>query len=183
MKAFSPQMIEKAQKIKLLAMDVDGVLTNGDIIYTDAGQEIKVFNAKDGHGIAMWVRSGFEAAIITGRQSSINQRRADELGIRYVFQGAKTKLPVLESLVEQLGLELSEVAYIGDDMPDIPVMENVGFSVCPSDAVDEVKGICHYTTNAPGGCGAVRELTDLLLTAQGQLKIGSADTHQEMTQA
>lgn len=153
----------KAQSIKLFAMDVDGVLTNGEIIYTDNGRELKIFNVKDGHGLAMLIHSGVDAALITGRNSPITQHRADELGIKYVFQGIKNKLPVLESLAAQLGLALTEVLYMGDDTPDIPVLKAVGLAVCPIDAVEEVKRVCHYTTQAPGGRGAVREITDLLM--------------------
>lgn len=162
-------IIEKARQIKLLAMDVDGVLTNGEIIYTDAKDEVKVFNVKDGHGLAMLVYIGFEVAIITGRSSVINQRRADELGIRHLFQGIKNKLPVLEALADQLGISLLHIAYIGDDTPDIPILKQVGLAVCPADAVEEVKRVCHYTTQASGGRGAVREITDLLMRSQNLL--------------
>jgi 3-deoxy-D-manno-octulosonate 8-phosphate phosphatase (KDO 8-P phosphatase) len=165
---------EKAQHIRLLAMDVDGVLTNGEVIYTDNGGEMKIFNVKDGHGISMLLNSGVEVALITGRSSPITQRRADELKIPHVFQGVKNKLPVLESLLKQLGLELSQVAYVGDDTPDIPVMKVVGLAVCPVDAVAEVKRVSHYTTQAPGGCGAVREVTDLLM--RSRLILGVDDT-------
>lgn len=163
---YPSDVVIKAHAIKLLAMDVDGVMTNGDVIYTDAGHEIKVFNVKDGHGIAMYRRHGGQVALITGRNSTITQRRAEELGIPYVFQGVKTKLPVLRELITTLGLQLGEVAYIGDDTPDIPILEAVGLAACPADAVEKVKRVCHYTTQAPGGRGAVREVIDILLGAQ-----------------
>jgi 3-deoxy-D-manno-octulosonate 8-phosphate phosphatase (KDO 8-P phosphatase) len=152
--------------IKLLALDVDGVLTNGEIIYTDDGRELKIFNVKDGHGISMLRASGMEVALITGRNSIITERRAEELKIRYVFQGIKKKLVILEQLMEELGLKYSEVAYMGDDTPDIPVLNIAGFAACPADAIDEVKRICHYTTKAAGGRGAVREVCDMLLASK-----------------
>lgn len=162
----SQDILEKASHIRLLAMDIDGVLTNGEIIYTDDGREIKVFNVKDGHGIALAIHAGFQVALITGRTSPINQRRAEELKISYLFQGVKNKRPVLEGLLEKLGIGMSEVLYVGDDTPDIPVLEAVGLAMCPADAVDEVKRVCHYTTKAAGGRGAIREVTDLLLLAR-----------------
>lgn len=172
------ELIVQASKIRLFAMDVDGVLTNGDIIYTENGQELKVFNAKDGHGIATLRHFGVQIALITGRKSVITQHRADELGIQHVFQGIKTKLPVLEALVNDLGITLPEVLYMGDDTPDIPVLKEVGLAACPLDAMDEVKRVCHYTTKAPGGRGAVREMTDLVLMAQSASKVTqSASEH------
>ncbi len=167
----SPDRIqEKAREIRLLVMDVDGVLTNGEIIYTEDGRELKIFNVKDGHGIAMLAHSGMQIALITGRNSPITQRRADELGIRYVFQGIKKKLPVLDSLMTELGLYFNEIAYIGDDTPDIPVLERAGLAICPADAVDEVKEVVHLITENPGGRGAVREVTDLLMKAKTSLQ-------------
>ena len=165
----TPDIFQKAQQVKLLAMDVDGVLTQGEVIYLedgDAVREVKTFNVKDGHGLAMLVHAGFQVALITGRNSVITRHRASELGIQHVFQGVKTKLPVLEKLLGELNLDLSQVLYMGDDTPDIPILRAVGFAVCPSDAVDEVKRVCHYTTKAPGGRGAVREMTDLLMRVQ-----------------
>lgn len=159
-------MIEKTQAIKLFAMDVDGVLTNGDIIYSDNGSETKIFNVKDGHGLSLLRHHGIVIALITGRNSSITQRRAEELQIPYVFQGVKSKLPVLQQLVNDLDLTLSEVLYMGDDTPDIPVLEAVGLAACPADAVEEVKHVCHYTTKASGGHGAVREMANLILNTR-----------------
>ncbi len=159
------EFVTRVRQIKLFAMDVDGVLTNGQIIYSEKAGETKVFNAKDGHGIAMLVKTGFPVAWITARTSSITERRANELGVPYLFQGAKTKLPVLESLLKQHGLSLSETAYMGDDLPDLPVLKAVGLAICPSDAVKAVQSVCHYVTSHPGGSGAVREWIDLALYA------------------
>jgi 3-deoxy-D-manno-octulosonate 8-phosphate phosphatase (KDO 8-P phosphatase) len=160
------EILERARNIKLLAMDVDGVLTRGEVIYTESGEEIKIFNVKDGHGISVIRAAGIEVALITGRNSNITLRRAEELKIGYVYQGVKRKLPVLEELAITLGLSFEEIVYVGDDTPDIPVLEVVGLAMCPSDAVEEVKRVCHYTTKAPGGRGAIREVTDLLMQAK-----------------
>lgn len=150
------------QNVKLLVLDVDGVLTDGSISYTDDGKEIKTFNAKDGQGIAMLTKLGIKVAIITARTSSIVQKRANDLGIQYVFQGAKNKLEKLEYLKATLNLTDDEIAYMGDDLPDIPVLNVVGIKACPNDAVDEVKRICNFKATKNGGRGAVRELTDLI---------------------
>ena len=150
------------QNVKLLALDVDGVLTDGSISYTDDGKEIKTFNAKDGQGIAMLTKLGIKVAIITARTSSIVQKRANDLGIQYVFQGVKNKLEKLEYLKTTLSISNEEIAYMGDDLPDIPILTIVGIKACPNDAVDEVKRICNFKATKNGGKGAVRELTDLI---------------------
>ena len=150
------------QKIKLLGLDVDGVLTDGSISYTDAGQEIKTFNAKDGQGIAMLTKLGINVVIITARNSTIVQRRANDLGIQYVYQGVKNKLEKLDELRTMLGINYEEIAYMGDDLPDIPILQQVGIKACPNDAVDEVKKICNFKSKYNGGRGAVRELADLI---------------------
>jgi len=150
------------QGVKLLCLDVDGVLTDGSISYTNAGQEIKTFNAKDGHGIVMLTKLGIDVAIITSRNSTIVQKRANDLGIQHVFQGVENKLEKLEYLKNTLGLEYSEIAYMGDDIPDMQILQVVGIKACPNDAVDEVKKICNFKSSKNGGHGAVRELTDLI---------------------
>jgi 3-deoxy-D-manno-octulosonate 8-phosphate phosphatase (KDO 8-P phosphatase) len=161
-----PEIFKRATAIKLFASDVDGVLTNGEILYADDGREMKMFNVKDGHGLSLLIHAGFDVALITGRVSVITQRRAEELKIPYLYQGIRNKLPVLEELVSELGITLEEVSYIGDDTPDIPILEVVGLSACPQDAVEAVKGICHYTAKSHGGRGAVRELIDIILAAR-----------------
>ncbi len=155
-------MVLEFQKIKLLGLDVDGVLTDGSISYTDNGQEIKTFNAKDGQGIAMLTKLGINVAIITARTSTIVQRRANDLGIQYVFQGVKNKIEKLEELRTVLGLQYDEIAYMGDDLPDLVILEKVGIKACPNDAVEEVKKICNFKARNNGGRGAVRELTDCI---------------------
>lgn len=159
---------EKFQNIKLVAFDVDGVLTDGSIIYTDNGEEIKSFNAKDGQGIALLSKNGFISAIITARQSSIVERRAQDLHITEVFQGSKNKFESLKILMEKHKVNLSEIAYVGDDLPDLCVLEKVGLAFCPNDAVEEVKQVCHFISSKDGGCGAVREITDLLIKTKAE---------------
>jgi len=148
------------QKIKLLVLDVDGVLTDGSISYTNAGQEIKTFNAKDGQGVVNLTKLGLDVAIITARNSTIVQKRATDLGIQHVFQGVTNKLEKLDELKTTLGLQYSEIAYMGDDLPDIPILQKVAIKACPNDAVDDVKKICNFRSSKNGGRGAVRELAD-----------------------
>ena len=149
--------------IKLLAMDVDGVLTDGTLVINADGSESKFFNSLDGHGIRMWQRAGLKVALISGRASNPTQRRADQLQIEHVFQDCHNKLPVLEKLLEQLELSPEMVAYIGDDLTDLPVMRYVGFGVTVANAVDEVKQHADYVTARPGGSGAVREVIEYIL--------------------
>ncbi len=160
-------MEERAKKVKLLIMDVDGVLTDGRIVLDENGNELKFFNVRDGHGIVLLHRIGVETAIITGRQSKIVERRAKELSIPYVYQKVFDKLKVYEELKDRLSLKDEEIAYVGDDVVDIPIMRRVGFSVSVADAHEEVKRIAHYITSKPGGKGAVREVAELIIKAKG----------------
>lgn len=150
-------------RIKLLLLDVDGVMTDGRIIYLNDGGEAKAFDVKDGHGLKLIQRAGIKVGIITGRQSDIVARRAAELGIELVYQGAKDKLQPFMEILEKLGLKASEVAYVGDDLVDLPVMRLVGFSVTVADASDDIKPYVDLVTSRPGGHGAVREVCDFLL--------------------
>ncbi len=160
-------MIERAKKIKLLAFDVDGVMTNGDVTYDENGVEYKTFNVKDGHGLVRMAKSGFITAIITARNNGTVEHRAKNLNITELHQGKKFKLPTLEALKEKYNLSYDEISYMGDDLPDICCLEKVGLACCPKDAVDEVKNICHFVSSKDGGKGAVRELCDFILDAQG----------------
>ena len=150
-------------RIKLLLLDVDGVMTDGRIIYFNDGGEAKAFDVKDGHGLKLIQRAGIKVGIITGRQSDIVARRAAELGIELVYQGAKDKMQPFMEILEKLGLKASEVAYVGDDLVDLPVMRLVGFSATVADASDDIKPYADLVTSRPGGRGAVREVCDLLL--------------------
>jgi len=149
--------------IKLIILDVDGCLSDGKLIYSADGIESKNFNVKDGLGISTWVKIGLHVAIITGRNSKIVQKRADELGIQHVFQGIKDKERVLKELVESLGLKLYEVGAIGDDLNDYNMLKLVGRSFTPNDGVKEIKEIVDTTLTCSGGSGAVREMIDTLV--------------------
>lgn len=159
---------EKMRKIRLLMLDVDGVLTDGRIIIDDAGQESKHFDVKDGHGIKLIMRYGIDVVLLTGRSSAVVTHRAKDLGIREVFQKVLNKSEFFQKFIEERGIRPAEIAYMGDDVVDIPVLKRVGFSVAVKDAVDEVKGVVDYVTDKPGGRGAVREVCDLILKVQGR---------------
>ena len=154
------------QKIKLLALDVDGVLTDGTIYISPAGEVFKGFNAKDGMGISCALRSGLQIAVITGRQSPIVQRRCEELGITLLQQGVKDKRLALQQMAQELGLVREEIAYMGDDLNDIPAFKASGLNLVPADAAMEVLAVADIITKASGGRGAVREAITMILAAQ-----------------
>jgi 3-deoxy-D-manno-octulosonate 8-phosphate phosphatase (KDO 8-P phosphatase) len=153
--------------IRLLVLDVDGCLTDGKIIYTDEGDEIKTFNVKDGFAIVNWMALGRQAAIITGRRSRIVERRAKELGIDHFYQGVKDKLAMLQELCDELGMTLDEVAVIGDDLNDYRMLKACGRSFVPADAVHQVTAVADVVLSRKGGDGAVREMIDLLIRQEG----------------
>lgn len=159
--------LEAAKKIKMLVFDVDGVMTDGSITYDENGIEYKTFNAKDGHGIVRMNKSGFITAIITARNNGTVEHRAKNLNFTELYQGCKFKLPALEELLKKYNLTFDNVSYMGDDLPDICILEKVGLACCPNDAVNEVKEICNFVSSKDGGRGAVRELCDYILDAQG----------------
>ena len=154
------------QKIKLLALDVDGVLTDGSIYIIPAGEVFKGFNAKDGMGISCALRSGLQIAVITGRQSPIVERRCEELGITLLQQGVKDKRLALQQMAQKLGLVREEIAYMGDDLNDIPAFKASGLNLVPADAAIEVMAVADIITKASGGRGAVREAITMILAAQ-----------------
>jgi 3-deoxy-D-manno-octulosonate 8-phosphate phosphatase (KDO 8-P phosphatase) len=160
-------MEERLRKIRLLLLDVDGVMTDGRIIFDSNGIESKFFNVKDGHGIKMVQRAGIEVGIISGRGSVVVSNRAAELGISLVYQKALDKLTPYQEILERTELTDDQVAFVGDDVIDIPVLRRVGFAAAPADAVDDVFPHVHFTTRNRGGWGAVREVCDLLLRGQG----------------
>ncbi|QXE91529.1 KdsC family phosphatase [Geomonas subterranea] len=160
-------MEERLKKIKLLILDVDGVLTDGRIIFDSNGVESKFFNVKDGHGIKMLQRSGIEVGIISGRESQVVYNRAVELGIGQVYQKSLDKLVPYRQMLEATGLTDEQVAFMGDDVIDIPLLKRVGFAAAPADAVQEVLPFAQFVARNRGGWGAVRELCDLILKAQG----------------
>ena len=154
------------QKIKLLALDVDGVLTDGSIYISPAGEVFKGFNAKDGMGISCALRSGLQIAVITGRQSPIVERRCEELGITLLQQGVKDKRLALQQMAQKLGLVREEIAYMGDDLNDVPAFKASGLNLVPADAAIEVMAVADIITKASGGRGAVREAITMILAAQ-----------------
>jgi len=158
----------RIRKIRLLISDVDGVLTDGRIIINDAGQESKHFDGKDGHGLKMIMRYGIDVILLTGRSSSVVDHRARDLGIREVFQGVLNKKEFFQHLLRERGLYAEEIAYIGDDFVDVPLLKRSGFPVAVHDAVEEAKKAADYITDKPGGRGAVREVCELILKVQGK---------------
>jgi 3-deoxy-D-manno-octulosonate 8-phosphate phosphatase (KDO 8-P phosphatase) len=167
MKIQSEDAYDRAKKVKLIVFDVDGVMTDGRIVLDENGTESKFFNVRDGHGIKMLVRAGIQAAIITGRSSKVVEYRGKELGIQYIRQGALNKAEVMGLLLKETGLWPEEAAFMGDDLVDIPAMKLAGLSAAPSDAVSEIIECAHVITDMEGGKGAVRELCEFVLKAQG----------------
>ncbi|RMG74839.1 MAG: HAD-IIIA family hydrolase [Nitrospirae bacterium] len=161
------ELEQAASKIKLLILDVDGVLTDGGIILDNEGNEFKRFDVRDGHGIKLLIRHGVEVAIITGRFSRVVQRRAHELGIKEVYQKCYDKIKAYERIKENLSVVDREIAYMGDDIVDIPVMIRVGLPVAVADAHEEAKRYARYITASRGGRGAVREVAEMILKAKG----------------
>lgn len=161
------RLLEIARNIKLLILDVDGVLTDGSIILDNKDNEFKVFHVRDGHGIKMILRAGIHVAIITGRYSKVVERRAKELGIPEVMQQCFDKRVVYRTFLEKYSLHDEEVAFIGDDVVDIPLLKMAGFSVAVADAPEEVKAVAMMITKNRGGRGAVREICEFLLKAKG----------------
>jgi 3-deoxy-D-manno-octulosonate 8-phosphate phosphatase (KDO 8-P phosphatase) len=158
----------RAARIKLLLLDCDGVLTDGRLTLLDNGDEQKTFHTRDGHGLVLFHRAGLRSGIISGRTSKAVERRARELGITYVRQGTWDKIKEFEQLLAEADVEDTEVAFVGDDVTDIPVMQRAEFAVAVADADDETRAVAHYVTRLPGGYGAVREVTEIILKAQGR---------------
>ncbi|MBI4689778.1 MAG: HAD-IIIA family hydrolase [Nitrospirae bacterium] len=161
------QLEKHAKNIKLLILDVDGVLTDGGIILDNNGNEFKVFNVRDGHGIKMLIGAGVKVAIISGRQSKVVERRAEELGITEVYQKCHDKVVAYESIKKKFLLRDNEIAYIGDDVVDLPLFKRVGLSFAVADSSDEVKSYATAVTRNRGGRCAAREVTDFILKAKG----------------
>jgi len=161
---------EKAAQIKLVIFDVDGVLTSGDLFIGDDGQEYKAFNSKDGHGMVMLQSTGVRVAIITGRTSQVVEIRMQGLGVKHIYQGQRDKLPAYEELKISTGLTDQQIAYVGDDVVDLPVMKRVGLAVAVQDAHPLTKSHAHWVTQACGGKGAAREFCELIMESQGSLQ-------------
>jgi len=161
-------MRARLEKIRLLLLDVDGVMTDGRIVYDNHGVETKAFDVKDGHGLKLLQRAALTVGIITGRHSEVVALRAKELGIEILYQGARDKLIPYREILHSLKLSDEEVAYVGDDVVDLPILRRVGFSATVADAHDEVKPLVDYVSQRPGGRGAVREICDLILKETGR---------------
>jgi 3-deoxy-D-manno-octulosonate 8-phosphate phosphatase (KDO 8-P phosphatase) len=159
---------KRAARIKLLLMDCDGVLTDGRLWLLENGDEQKSFNVKDGLGLELFQRAGLQTGIISGRTSSAVERRARELGVGFIRQGEPDKIKVFGELLAQAGVAESEVAFIGDDLSDIPIMQRSEFAVAVADAAEETRSVAHFVTQARGGLGAVREVVEIILQAQGR---------------
>jgi 3-deoxy-D-manno-octulosonate 8-phosphate phosphatase (KDO 8-P phosphatase) len=158
---------DRCQAIEMLVLDVDGVLTAGDITYADDGKELKTFHVRDGSGLKIWEYLGKRSAIITGRTSKIVDIRAKEIGVATIIQGAIRKLPAYRQLLKDTGLRPDQICFIGDDVPDLPLLLNCGLAVAPSDACPDVLKHVDFVTKACGGQGAVREVIELILRCQG----------------
>ena len=158
------------ENIKILVLDVDGTLTDGKLYMDDKDNALKAFNVRDGFAIVNWLKLGGEVAIITGKSSNIVERRAKELGIKYVIQGSKNKTQDLKKILERLNLSFENVAYMGDDLNDIGLMKKIALPACPHDAVLEVLEICKFISNKNGGEGAVRDLLEHIMKANGMWK-------------
>lgn len=163
-------ILERAKQIKLVIFDVDGVLTDGGLYFADDGTELKAFNSRDGHGMKMLRQSGVEIGIITGRTSNVVTHRMENLGIKHVYQGQHEKLPAFLELIERLAVQPEQVAYIGDDVVDLPIMRRVGLAVAVQDAHSWVSKHSHWQTPSAGGRGAARDLCEMIMEAQGNLQ-------------
>ena len=157
--------LDALDKVRLIAFDIDGVFTDGRFYLSDEGVETKAFHTQDGYGIRRLLGAGMEVGVISGRKSAAVERRMAELGVPHVILGCKNKVDAMDELAERLGLAVSECAYVGDDLPDLPLLQHVGFSVAVANAVPALHEYCDFVTTKAGGFGAVREICDLLVAA------------------
>ena len=159
---------ERCRKIELMLSDVDGVLTDGSLVFDNQGIETKAFHIRDGLGIRLWQRAGFRFGVLTARTSQIVRMRAAELDIEIVRQGFENKLPAAQQIIEQCGLQPDQACFVGDDLTDLPVMRRVGLGVAVADAAAEVRAHAHWVTSTNGGRGAVREVIEMVLKAKNR---------------
>ena len=162
--------VAKARSVQLLIVDIDGVLTDGGLHFDNRGEEYKTFNSLDGQGIRMLLDNGIEVAVITGRESGIVTHRMGDLGVKHIYQGNRDKRPAFEQLLKNTGLQPGQIAYVGDDLPDLVVMRQVGFAIAVENAHAFVKLHSDWVTSRRGGQGAIREVTDFILQAQSLLE-------------
>ena len=167
MNDYSPDIIERAKKIKVLVLDVDGVLTDGRMIYGTYGDELKNFNVNDGLGIMLMKRAGVKCVILTAKGSRVVRKRAKELKVDKVYRDLHYKIEALDKIKKKFKVDNNEICFIGDDVIDIPVLKRIGLAIAPPNAMKEVKAVVHFITKKSGGYGAVREVCDFLLKARG----------------
>jgi 3-deoxy-D-manno-octulosonate 8-phosphate phosphatase (KDO 8-P phosphatase) len=167
---YPPEVFERARLIRLLILDIDGVLTDGRLYFDAKGEALKVFHVRDGHGIKMVHQAGIEVALVSGRRSDAAFHRSRELGLNRFYEGVRDKAAVLEELLTALNLEAPAVAAVGDELVDLTLFHRVGLAVAVADAVAELRAAAHWVTSLPGGHGAVREVCDLLLKAQDRFR-------------
>ncbi len=160
-------LFTKAAPLKLLLLDVDGVLTDGSLLYSENGVETKSFNTQDGLGIRLVQKAGVDVGIITARDSGLVKQRAEELGMKYIFQGIGNKLDSYKEIIRQADLKPYQVCYMGDDWIDLALLHRVGLAACPANSVPEVQDVCHFIAGRSGGHGAVRQVCDLIIRARG----------------
>ncbi len=165
---YPADVYQRAQNIRLLILDVDGVLTDGRLYFDAKGEALKVFHVRDGHGLKLAQRAGIEVALLSGRRSDAAYHRARELGINRFHEGLRDKVAVLEEIMAAMGIEAFQAAMVGDDLVDLPIMSRAGLAVAVADAVPEVLAAAHWVTSLPGGHGAVRQVCDLLIKARGK---------------
>jgi 3-deoxy-D-manno-octulosonate 8-phosphate phosphatase (KDO 8-P phosphatase) len=168
LQTYPEDVVSRAGRIRLLMLDIDGVLTDGSLYFDAKGETLKVFNVRDGHGIKMARRGGIEVALVSGRRSDAAYHRARELAINRFYEGVRDKIAILEELLAALNLTAPEVAAVGDELVDLPLFHRVGLGVAVADAVPEVVAAAHWVTTLPGGKGAVREVCDLILKARNK---------------
>ena len=169
MQYLAPDALARARRVRLVIFDVDGVLTDGKLWYGPGGEELKAFNAFDGHGVHLLRMAGLDTAILSGRESQAVEERAKELGIKHVVQGASNKLAAFQQMMRRLKVKPASVAYMGDDVVDLPVLMRCGFACAPHEAPEEVRRRVHYIASAPAGRGAAREVCEFILEAQAKL--------------
>lgn len=165
----TPDVLQRVQQLRLMAFDIDGIMTDGRLYMTESGEEMKAFHTLDGQGLKLLMASGVEVALLTARRSSIVERRSNELGIRMLRQGLSDKLAAIREIQSDLDISMAQSGYAGDDLVDLPVLSRCGFSATVPGAPESIRSRVHYVTRTPGGMGAVRELCELVLKSQGTL--------------
>lgn len=178
---FSSEQLQRAQAVRIVFFDVDGVLTDGGLYFTEAGETLKRFNVLDGQGFKLLQRAGIHIAVITGRDSAPLRTRLKALGVQHAVYGTEDKFPAAQAILTQLGLHWSQAAAMGDDWPDLPLLASCALACAPANAHAENKALAHYVTKARGGHGAARELCDLVLTAQGHYALYLAQALAQQT--